>query len=567
MRNEDFENFSRSVMDEILSWDPSNATQLGWHKYDHEMMDPRREAFAHQAKRLGEFTRIAQGFDADALSEDQAIDRDLATYLFRLRHFELTRLRLHEQMSIAEQEIGRSLFFLFARDHLPLEARAAAMTSRLDKIPEFLNRTRGTIVRPRRLWNEIALETGTRLPSFLYIIRRTVAAKLEDERGIMELSGAVERAVEAIGSYEAWMREEVIPASEDFDSTTAEDFEEYLALKELGVTSEDALEIARNSLDAANRQRVALARNIAPSGTLADALRVMKSDHPQDFAGIMKSYRDWITKARKFVVEEDIVTVPDEEKLLVIETPHFMRHLVPFAAQYEPGKYTSDTTGLFLITPVDDNPDMLKEHCHAAVANTSVHEGYPGHHLQGIQANRNPSYIRSLSSAPCFAEGWALYCERMMSAHGFLDSDLGKLAQLNDLVFRVARVEADVRLSTKTMTPEEVADILIRETGMEKKAALDEARSYTLEMTNYLSYFIGMLVLLQLREDVETALGDRFDLKEFHDSLLTAGCLPVSYMRRVEVNRLMRDYGVELPARSEPLLDFARRFTSAEEPF
>lgn len=554
-------------MDEILSWDPSNATQLGWHKYDHEMMDPRREAFAHQVKRLGEFTRIAQGFDVDTLSEDQAIDRDLAVYLFRLRAFELSRLRLHEQMSIAEQEIGRALFFLFARDHLPLEARVAAMTSRLEKVPEFLNRARDALVRPYRLWNEIALETGTRLPSFLYMIRRTAAAKLEDERRIIDLAGVVERAVMAIESYEEWMRDKVLPVSTDRDSTKVEDFEDYLALKELGVTSEEALEIAKAGLDAANRQRVALAKAIAPSGTLADALRIMKSDHPPDFAGVMKIYRESIARAREFVVEKDIATVPDEERLLVVETPHFMRHLVPFAAQYEPGKYTSDTTGLFLVTPADDNPDLLKEHCHAAVANTSVHEGYPGHHLQGVQANRNPSYIRALSSAPCFAEGWALYCEGMMSAYGFLDSDLGKLAQLNDLVFRVARVEADVRLSSKTMTPEEAADLLIRETGMEKQAALDEARSYTLEMTSYLSYFIGMLMLLQLRDDVETALGDRFVLKEFHDSLLTAGCLPAQYMRRVESHRLKRDYGVELPDRSESLLDFARRFTSTEEPF
>ena len=74
-----------------------------------------------------------------------------------------------------------------------------------------------------------------------------------------------------------------------------------------------------------------------------------------------------------------------------------------------------------------------------------------------------------------------------------------------------------------------------------------------------MSYFLGMLEMLRLRENVETALGDRFDLKQFHDSLLNAGCLPMHYMRRVEQLRLKRDHGVELPDAKESLLEYAAK--------
>ena len=567
MANRDFEDLTRSILDEILSWDPSFATQLGWHGYDHHLMDPRRKSYEHQCERLSEFVRVLDALHEDDLTDDERIDRDLATYLFNLRIFEISRLRIHEQMSIAEEEIGRSLFFLFFRDNQPLEVRFDAMISRLEKTPQFLERAKTTLVNPCRIWVEIPMETGKRIPAFLNTVRETAARSLESGEQAERLSDAVDGALDAIGEYESWLESEVLPRSRPTSDIGADEFEEYMRLKALGTTPDEALEIAELALRAVNEQRKRVAEEISPSGRLKDAIHDLKADCPATFEGVLKSYRECIAEAREFVAEKDLATIPDDEKLVVIETPNFMRHLAPFAAQYEPGKFTSDRKGLFLVTPEDGNPELLKEHCRAMVWNTAVHEGYPGHHLQGICGNLNQSYIRVLSTAPSFAEGWALYCERLMIAEGFKPGATRKLAQLNDLVFRVVRVIADVSLARKTMVPEEVADMLVTQTGMERQAALNEARSYTYEMTNYLSYFIGMLGLLQLKKDVRKALGDRFDQKEFHDSILYAGCLPIRFMRRVERIRLHRDFGLDLPDPTESLLEFTRSLSLEKEPF
>ncbi len=567
MASQDFEELSKSIVDEILGWDPSGATQLGWHRYDHEVMDPRREAYERQCERLSDFVHVMEDFDTGSLSEDQKIDRELAIYLFRLRIFELSILRIHEQMSITEDEIGRSLFFLFARDYLPFETRIEAITSRLEKTPEFLEKAKTTLINPYRAWNEVSLESGKRLISFLETIRETGAAKLENADQVIRLGRSIGVATEAIRSYEDWLSNEILPRSQETSAVSVQDFDDYMRIKEFGISPDDALEIAELGLAAANRHRVKLAKTIAPSGLLKDAIRIMKDDHPPSFEGVMKSYREWIEKSREFIIERGLATVPEGEKLLVLETPHFMRHLAPFAAQYEPGKYSTDKKGLFLVTPDEGNPERLKEHCSATTANTAVHEGYPGHHLQGICGNSNPSHIRTLSAAACFGEGWALYCERLMISEGFQNTPIGKLAQLNDLVFRMVRVTADVNMARRIMNPDDVADMIVAQTGMDRQAALDDAKSSTYVMTYYLSYFIGMLQLIQLREDVEKALGDKFDLREFHDSLLNAGCLPVHFMRKVERLRLKRDYGVYLRDPTESLLDFTKRLTSTQEPF
>jgi uncharacterized protein (DUF885 family) len=557
---DNFEEFSRSVLDELLSWDPSNATQMGWHKYNHEMMDPSCESYARQATRLREFIELFDNLDEASLTEDELLDKDLAIHLFRLRIFEIERLRIHEQMSIAEEEVGRSLFLLFARDHLPFEERLDAICSRLEKVPEFLNAYRDTLKSPYKAWIEVSLETGDRLPDFIESISMTSKAKLgETHPLVVRLRDAVHQALEALRPYEDWLRRDVLPTASEVSSICEGDLEEYMVLKGLGVSPDEAVRISEACLAAANRERKELAAQIVPSGDLGEAIGKMRADHPETFERVLKMYRDAIHEARDFVREKDLATIPDGEKLLVIETPHFMRHLAPFAAQYEPGKFTTDRTGLFLVTPDNGNPGLLEEHSRASIYNTAVHEGYPGHHLQGIVANMTTSYVRPLCMAPCFSEGWALYCEDLMYDLGFHRTPMGRLAQLNDLVFRIVRIVADVELARKRLTTGDAAAMLTRETGMESKAAVYEAIGYTYGPTYYMSYFLGKLQLLKLREEVEEALGDGFSLRDFHDSLLRAGCLPMHFMRRVEAMRLKRDHGVVLRPRAESLVDFAFR--------
>jgi uncharacterized protein (DUF885 family) len=544
-------------MDEYLSWDPSYATQLGWGQYDSEMRDPSPEAYAHQVGRLNEFIAQLQEFGDDALSEDELLDRDLAVSLFRVRVFEIEKLRLHERMPIAMEEIGVSLFFLITREHRPLDKKIDAITSRLEKIPEYLEKTRATLTRPCRMWVEIAIETGKRLPPLLDQIEKTAREHLGANRSATMLT-ALERARIAIDRHVLWLESEVLPMAEKNYSQPAGFLEEYMILKGCDVTPDEAVELAEAHLAKIKSQMESVARKIAPHGSLQEALEKMRSSHPDSFDEVLRLYRETIENAREFLIEKDLATIPSNENLRIIETPIFLRHLAPFASQYEPGKYTPDRTGLFLVTP-DDNPEMLKDHAYSMIINTAVHEGYPGHHLQGICSNTHPSHIRSLSASMDFGEGWALYCEELMIDQGYNDTPQGRLAQLNDLIFRVVRVVIDVKLARGEMDAEEAAQILTKEVGMTSGAAINEARSYTYCPTYYLAYFLGKLQLLRLLEDVKKAMAERFSLKFFHDALLYAGCLPMQFMRRELSTRLKVEFGIVLPEPAESLYEFAMR--------
>src|SRR3972149_582792 len=101
-----------------------------------------------------------------------------------------------------------------------------------------------------------------------------------------------------------------------------------------------------------------------------------------------------------------------------------------------------------MVTPVECKPEMLREHAYAFTRNTTVHEGYPGHHLQLTCANLNPSTARIMSWAVETIEGWAHYCEDMMKEAGFAADAATRVAQMTDQVWRGCRIIIDIHLDT-----------------------------------------------------------------------------------------------------------------------
>jgi uncharacterized protein (DUF885 family) len=559
MTGDPFERISRSMMEESLSWDPVLATQVGWHKHDHVLRDPTRAASSRQMDRLRDFISALSHLNTDDLTGDQLIDREFALHHFRLRIFEIDELRKDEKGAYGATELGNSLFLLFSRERPSVEERLSSIISRIHAAPEFLEKSKTTVTRPYRLWNEILHETGKRMPRFLSEVCDFFDTRSDDRDQLKRLRKAVSEANEALDDFNDWMRREVIPNASDEISISPVLYRKYLELQGFGVTPEETLSIASMYLEDVNKKKKKVARDIVASGDPSEAVKRMRADHAKDFAGVLKEYRQSVLQAREFVVRNGLVTIPEGEQLIVTPTPSYMAHVVPYAAQYEPGKFDDDRTGLFLVTPDQGNPTILEEHSRAGIVNTSVHEAYPGHHLHGICGNTNPSNFRLLHASPDFAEGWGLYCEEMMFSQGYNATPMGKLTMLNDLGFRIARQICDVKIPMQKMDLDKAAEFLVKETGTDILAATSEAKAMTLSPTYYMSYFVGKLGVLMMKDDASTSLGGRFSLRFFHDSLIYSGCMPMPFMRQALALRIKEKYGIDLGQPKESIYDYAIR--------
>jgi uncharacterized protein (DUF885 family) len=523
-----------------LAIEPEVATYLGIHDHDRDLSSGSRDQVDREVDFLKRSISELERFDGDELSADRRLDRDLALHQARLGLFQLTERRTWAGRSNAAEHIGDAIFPLFTRDFAPLPERLESIAARLEKAPAYLAETRTRVTDPVRLWTEIDLEGTRLLPAFLETIVSAAAAEYSDEALVRRLRGASDATRAALDEHTAWLQDELMPNAHAEWRAGPEQFEELVGLRELEASGDEILAVGEQMLTESKAARDAVCAEIDPTLSPAEVGDLIKNDHATTFPEALDEYRHDMDRSRAFVIEHDLATVPSDEKLIVIETPSFMRHVIPFAAYFSPAPYDPVPLGIYIVTP-PETPGMMREHNRASISNTCVHEAYPGHHLQLSGAATNPSRVRLFSGAPEFSEGWAFYCERMMKEAGFDDTPRHRYIQYTDAIWRSTRIILDVQLHRGEIDFDAAVDRLQAETGFERPAALGEVKRYTSTPTYQLSYLYGRHMIEALKADVERRMGPAFNLKFFHDTLVYGGTMPVSYARRLFDARLAND--------------------------
>lgn len=257
-----------------------------------------------------------------------------------------------------------------------------------------------------------------------------------------------------------------------------------------------------------------------------------KKDHPS-VKNLIKVYQREVRQARGFIKKRGLVTLPKNEYLKVIATPDFSRETLPFAAYINPPMFSGKNQGYFFVTvPKRGALSALEEHNQYSLRVTTVHEAYPGHHLQFARQKTIRSSLGRTFHCPSFYEGWALYCEELMYEQGYYD-EITRLNQLRDRLWRACRVVIDVGLHTGQMTDKQAVQLLKKEVGMDADGARGEVNWYTLQPTVPQSYLTGMDHILQLRKKLQKHWGKKFSLKRFHDRLLRHGAIPLSLVEQM----------------------------------
>jgi uncharacterized protein (DUF885 family) len=513
---------------------PVLGTALGLHADDDLLGDGSRDAVLAELDADRAHLAEIEAIDPAGLSRDARFERDLELHNVRRAVFDIDVLRLWERRSFALDTVGDGLFLLFARDHAPLPERLDAIAGRLEAVATYLEeaKTRATVPQVRR-WQRVELETAAELPSFFDELVAAGPGTLPaaEQRRLERASDSAKIAVELYGS---WLEGTLDGGIDDW-AIGRERHDAMVGLRAFdGLDSDAILALGWERLREEHAGRVEAARLVDPDAEELTVIDAVKSDQPADFEAALDAYRDAMLRARRHLVEHDLVTVPDDERIDVIPTPEYLRNVVPFAAYFEPAAFDRDPKGIYIVTPsVHDDPNAMREHNYASISNTSIHEAYPGHHLQLDAARRHGSLTRLLADAPEFVEGWGMYSELMMREHGFDDDPRFRLVMHTDAIWRACRIILDVRMHRGELTVEEATDFLVEHTRFERPNAEAEVQWYTYRPTYPLSYLLGRTLLLGLRADEQRRLGDRFSLKSFHDTLLRNGSLPISFHRRL----------------------------------
>jgi uncharacterized protein (DUF885 family) len=529
-----FEDLKKNMLEKFFEKNPHLASYLGLHDpYDDLLPKGDTQHLADNLKMLEEASSQMKATVAyDDLNEANKIDWEVIEKSVEMSQFEFHKMRSHELDPDAFGEIGGTFFMMITRNYAPLEKRIASIIARLEKLPQYLEefRSRFKTSQPVKLWTEIAIESAQQIPALFQFVAGSTKGKIPAELSA-KLMQVIQSFMPHFKQHMEWL--------ESLKSKTINEwalgkkkFEKLITLRDLGMTSEEIHQIGVKYLKELKQERAEIAAQIASGKSVEDVLKMIEEDAPKTFKEALDATRRSMEDAKKFIVENGIATVYDEDVLTVEETPAFLAPLIPFAAMMMPSRFDKPMLGVYIVTRPKDTANLGKHLNYASIQNTAVHEAFPGHFLQGTISNRS-SIVHIMAQGTETVEGWAHYCEQMMMEHGYLKGLKTRLIQVNDVIWRAVRIIVDVKLSRGEMSVDEAVEMLMKEAAMSKEGAVAEVRRYTQTPSYALSYLLGKHLILQLRETIKKQLGSKYSERFFHDTITANGYLPISLLRKV----------------------------------
>jgi uncharacterized protein (DUF885 family) len=528
-------------LERLLELNPVAATQLGDHRWDDRLSDTSLVAIESQNQEIRTALAGFEAMDAAGFRLAARIDHTLLVQILKsfVRQHEKIQGHRRNPSGYLDEALG-GVFVLIIKEFAPLSQRLASALGRVREIPRVLADAQKNLdpesVPP--VWAQTTIEQANQAVGLFAGLLPALAAEISPDLQ-QGLAAAGQEAAQAVRAYVHFLEDEVVPRAEGDFAVGRDLFDELL--REEHIVDYDAnqlLETGWEQLRQTRAEMEAVAHEIDPDRTVQEVLEEAKADHPSA-DGVLDAYREAMDAARTFVIDHNIVTIPEGESLRIIETPDYLRPIIPYAAYMQPGILEEEQKGIFVVTPVDtDSPpeaqeQKLKGHNWAKLPVVALHEAYPGHHLQLVWANLQETIPRRMGSflATLFIEGWAFYCEEMMEQVGYISAPIQRLGRLADQLWRAARIILDVSLHTKGMTIDEAVDFLVNESQLEPDNALAEVRRYTQTPTQPQSYLMGKLQIVKLIEEYRQAHPDA-TLRQVHDSILGCGSLPPKLMRQ-----------------------------------
>lgn len=520
--------------------DPEAATAIGIHTYDTMAPDYSATATAEWIAELKLNLKRFEGLKPEELSAQSKIDRRLLISDIKGKLLMLEELKsLERNPDMYSSNASSMVYGLMTRDFAPLDLRLKSVIEREKKIPLMLRAGKNNLKNPPRIYTEIALE---QLPGIIDFFQNSVTEKfktVKDEALQSEFNKVNNDVIAQLKDYQKFLKEDLLPKSNGTFAFGPEVYSKKLLYDEMCSTPLDKLLAdGETELKRLQKEFVETAKSIDPSKSPEEVFVSISSDHPKP-AELISSVSGVLNQLKTYCTSKNIVTIPTEDDLKVDETPPFARAL-SFASMDAPGPFeTKAKEAYYYVTLPEPNwsAERTEEHmrsfCKYDLINTSVHEAFPGHYVQGLWTRTAPSPTTKVIGCNSNIEGWAHYCEQMMVEEGLENNDKKlKLTMIHDALLRCCRYIVGIKMHTKGMTMPEGIDFFVKEGWTEKANAERETKRGTMDAT-YLVYTLGKLQIIALKEDYKKARGTAFTLKDFHDRFLAAGCPPVEIIREI----------------------------------
>ena len=552
-----FTDLSRRAVDGWMRLSPVGATQTGDHRYDGELDD-----LSAEGRQAGlEFSRTLlaelEAMDVAALSRENQVD---AAILRNQLQYDLWNAQTLQSWAWDPQVYsglaGQAIYGLMAREFAPLPERLKSATARMQKIPALLAQARDNLD-PARVPKVHAETVAKQNAGILGIVDTFITPNLGQlaEADRQQAEAAIAGLKQAVADHQRWLDDTLVPNAKGEFRIGAERYDQKLQFALLSSLSRaDIKQRAEAELVRVRGEMYAIAQQVLKDQPGAPALPDSPTPAQQqkaieaalELAYAQRPARDQVVadarvaldRATEFVRSHDLVTLPDAP-VEIIEMPEFQRG-VAVAYADSPGPLDKNLKTFYAVSPIPEDwteaqvDSFLREYNSRMIDLLSIHEGTPGHYLEGWHSAKFPSMLRAVLRSGMFAEGWAVYTEKMMADAGYLDNDpLFRLVQLKFYLRTIANAILDQGVHVDGWSREQAMDLMVNQTFQQEREAAGKWTRAQLTSAQLPTYFVGVQEHFDTRKAVEEKLGKDFNLKAYHDQVLSYGAPPVRFVREL----------------------------------
>jgi uncharacterized protein (DUF885 family) len=537
-----------------MRWAPTWATTLGDHRFD-DRLAPRDFAslMRHGQERVGLLSRVA---DAGLAALD---DADQATWMLLISSLQVAGL-VQQTWSATWAVSSRGglldeISYLVELHPLRAPADGDNLLARLrasvgwiddtianlglgvrmgrvaaaEPVRRALVQLDDELAKPIDAWALMAPATGDRTQAWDAAARDRFAAALR---------AVVEDAIRpALARYRAYLAAEILPRGRTGAAEGMCGLPDGLALYQVfidahvgtGQTADDLHALGLAEIEKTDRAIAALGASLFGAPDLAATIARLRDDRSLYFAD-----RDALLAAAGAGLARAKAALPrwfgrlPRADCVIRETP---AHEAPYTtiAYYREPHYDGSKPGEYFVNTY--RPEVRPRFELEAL---TFHESIPGHHLQIAIAQElgELPLFRKLGGSTAYIEGWALYTERLADEMGLYEHDLDRLGMHSYDAWRVSRLVVDTGLHARGWTRAQAEQFMREHTALTPENISNEVDRYITDPGQALAYKVGQLKMFELRDQVARALGDRFDLRAFHDAVLGGGAvtLPVLHL-------------------------------------
>ncbi len=516
-----------SLVDSFLTREyedsPTLASSLGLTEYDERLDDTSAAAYEERRETDLDWLRRFRAVVDDGLTPADRIDRDLLVSVLRGRELYQPLDMWKRQPNYYLNPGLNGVFSLFLHRLRPERELAAAAAKRLEGVPTNIRDGLANLdfSRTPRVYVERAIGQAKAAARYA---RELVPAEVNDASPKQHLTKAGAMAGKAFDEFGSFLESNKERAQGDY-AIGEELYSALLREKELlpfGAAELRERGHEQHALLSTEANRIAT--EIDGSGDWAKTCDRLNKIHAPTPDAMRDEYAEWTERARSFLRDTGLVTLPPGEKCTVEPSPPFQRPVLAVASYQRPPAFRDTLHGHFFVpyppdgTSSEEVQKRLEGNCSAGIPTTAV------------QAKANPSHTRRIFGTAYFSEGWALYAERVMREQGFFTDPKHLLYQYEATIFRAARIVVDTSLHMGEMTFDEAVRFMVEKGNLTEPNARAEVGRYCSWPTQASSYLTGMLEIVDIRTRwlAKRGQSDRAALRVFHDAITTAGMLPTT---------------------------------------